>query len=61
MNRTVGWIGSVALALIVGGVIGHWMGNRGANAPTLPAAPAGQAANELPSAKTEVKSAGSNW
>ena len=56
MNRSVRWVGSVALALIVGGVIGHWMGGRGSNAPTLPAAPTGQAAYNVPSAKTEAPS-----
>jgi hypothetical protein len=55
MNRGV-WVGSVALALIIGGVIGHWMGGRGVNAPTLPAEPAGQAASHVPSTKTDAKS-----
>jgi Cu(I)/Ag(I) efflux system membrane fusion protein len=56
MNRTLRWVGSVALALIVGGVIGHLMGGRGSNAPTLAAAPTGQAAYNVPSAKTEAQS-----
>ena len=56
MNRNVQWAGSVALALMVGGGIGHWMGDRGASAPTVPAKSGGQATNDAPNAKTDVSS-----